>query len=254
MKKLVDLLGTKYIVEQHASKLREILEENDSLDLAGAKLSDGISSILLQALRDGKYLRNTESFEHDHILQENMRRLQDSYTTVPLPFKPEAEEITDYIKKLDKSLTYEIDNNFALLYPIATLLQLYTPEIRIDFKYRTEQYFRYVSENLFRKNVQELVNSTDKYILYHRSSFRDVEILEKDLNTPFYILDIGNITWNDLLLSYYILPSYFGVIKTQKEAHLRPLFEPLIAKALRDIDSYYANSNTTIKGFLGGKD
>jgi hypothetical protein len=254
MRKLVELLDTVYIAEHFAQDVATILEEHKELDLAGARLTPRISSMLLDSMRSGVVLRNTESIELDTVLQENMARLKLQYQPQSLPMlKRRGEEaILEYLRALEEGVVYKVHGENSLLFPVAVLIQIYRPSIQLDFEHNTSRFFRYITETMYRKNFEKVIQTTDNFILFVGESFQEVTITEKDMGTEFFVESAGNVDWYKLISTYYILPSYFGAVKVMKDETLAPLWEPVISKAIADIDSHFLNRKMTIKDFLKG--
>lgn len=252
MVKLAELLQTKYLAEHFNSDVYRILKEHKEIDIAGVKLTPAISLTLMQGIRDGVVIRDSEDTERDNILIENKMRLQETYTTTALPLFNRNDNIVEYIGNLEESTVYMITNPKTLSFPLAFLIQIFKPNIQMDFATDTFNFFKYITNTLYRKDAQAVVNSTNTFTLFIQDTYQDVTITEKDMDKEFYIEATGKTTWNKLITMYSILPSYFGKVKTQRDENLSHIWNPLVTKALGEVEDHFKNQKKSLKEFLEG--
>lgn len=111
MTKLSDLMGTKYITNEHAAQLRKVLSEQTEVDLAGCKFMPLAERCLREFYKTVKFC-NSQNRELNTVLQHNMEAvLEQKPTTVPIEAVITGPgDIRNIIASLDESVIYDLSN------------------------------------------------------------------------------------------------------------------------------------------------
>lgn len=255
--KLIDELGTKYVVDQWYSRLSNILSNCTDLDIAEARFSHNCAELIESAQKHGTHIFDSADPERQELLDYNVNIYNNVIETVSLP-KYESIDIVDYIQSLKEDVVYTPYDDSDISLALAFLILVARPSINLDITYITYKLFTNIHLSIYANYLQEIVDSTDEFLVQvnvklpktkdnNTNGLFKVKITEKDINTPFYIYGIGNITWLQLVTgAHRFAPSYLGTKKLVEDES----WSYLVEESIELLDKHQEQKNKSLYNLL----
>lgn len=155
MMKLTEALGTKFFHKAYAPLVKNILDQVDEIDTAGARIAFDVMQVIQQCCWEGSVIvRDTENPKLDTYYSEQRRRgeLHRKCEEIHEDMYPprNVESIISYIKELDPdTLYFVIDVSSPLWYSYVFLVQAFRPEIKIEIGSGLKTMFTAIYSELF---------------------------------------------------------------------------------------------------------
>lgn len=247
MNKLVDKLDTKYLAEHFVSDVVKVIEQEGSIDIAGAKLTPIVSRAIRGAIIEGHKIIDSEDAQRQEILDEAVKRLNLKVEEKELPHLSDISKLPTYLKSLNTECLYTPEGEISYYLPMITLISIYCPEVNIKIDGKAKQLFAYIAEVLYMRNFAEVTSTQTRFsFIDDQSVMREITLSSEG---PVRVAGLGNVTIEQVYESHLILPAYFGKIKIHKSEY-KELWEPVKKKALIDLEKYFNFKEQSIKGFL----
>lgn len=232
LEKLSDLVGTKYITNDHTGVLCKILEMHTEIDLAGCKLSPESERIIRQYYGKITFC-NSKDMVLDNILKHNREAVADTkhLTAVPLPIDIiTEEEVIKYFKTIDKSKIYSLENcriNKVKCLSLAILLTIRHPDVVFDL--------REFASDLFKQVRLDWTNSNKKHRLYNEvigTAIVEREVIDDKVQIP----GVGYITEELFVSSYNALPADFGKVNLYGHPEFKAVWDTAIKNLMGTLE------------------
>lgn len=270
---LKDKLKTRFMIDSIVTLMenvmKEIVKRGDVVDIAHVNFTPYCMRkflTLLSSFPEGSII-DSYSIDRNNILEENFKRVKavKNVTYVDITSKRNkprsVSDVVEKINALEKDKVYKIIAKETLDFdiPYVTYIQLMRPSIQIDLGAYAWKFYQYVSDVLYSKNRQKVIDSTDDYIMFIKGkdelsySTMRVTITEKDSNKPFYVYPVGEISWTkilDTLGDVYLIPYAFGREKVLADPKLKELYWGLRLRCIEDIERYAKVNWKTLKSIL----
>lgn len=246
--RLVDLFETKYIAAHWGNDLRYFLDLliNDKtsakwatqlsavksegkpyvIDLAEASICrDAMNFIMHYNHEDVKFI-DTHDPVRNGMLEENSRRRELNYKTIPLPTIESQHALPDYLLALEQGIVYDkgvMEEGLAVR--LAIIIQTYRPEIMLDMTGLYEQIFSYIASSL---NMRDFECDKVSYII--GTTFFTQDVIDGQVHVP----GEGNIPWDKFISRYTCIPAEFGT----KRLSIDEMWRPLIQECIRTLPMF----------------
>lgn len=204
--------------------LNEAIEQfkrdgNITIDLSGAHFSRDTEPILRNAVsRYGVHFVNTDDEDMNNLLEENRRRLWQTYRTTPIPLPEHREDINQqFMSKIIKSsegIVWTVNpKNADMSYSLLALLIMAKPDIDVDLgEGHYHRFFEYVFKNA---GVSRMYNERRYvYTIVDSLCFADVTVTVNSRGNEERTVNVvgdGIMTVQHFVGKYMALPAEFGV-------------------------------------------
>lgn len=221
MVKLSDILGTRYIYDDYASKLLTVFKQYDEVDLAGCKFTPKAESAL-RTFYGKVYFINSEEDQLNAILQHNniakVSRMEGA-TKLEMDFN-DVGEFKRFLAGLDKHGHYFVERALGDfdMKPIATLtiLAMMFPQMIIDVGKDLSNIF-----NFARYEWLKCSKKHDEYWLVDNNALIKIQVDDGYVR----MLD-GRVIKEDAFIQMFnVMPVDFGTRVIIKDEEFRPIFQ-----------------------------
>ena len=248
MIKLKDKIKTIYVADQFTDDVRNIMNSVDEIDICDVRLTKGPANEIMRAIREGVHVYDSKNKDRDNILQIDWRAAHEREEGISIPRLQSLDDIAGYMSQFKKGELYVIDTETSdIELKVLILTILYRPSIRFDISRVTNKLFGIVSSKLYSKNLRKVIDRYDNYLLQpdisnngnsiNVNGIVQVSIEEKQLDKPFKLYGLGEVTWNDLLSSRSnILPSVFGSVNLRDDELWAPVIEGIFSEITDEIE------------------
>ncbi|MDR1523239.1 MAG: hypothetical protein LBS29_04745 [Endomicrobium sp.] len=234
--KLVDLVGTKYLTINFAGKVAKLLEEYKTVDFADARITMDVANVIRIAQTEDTNYYDSENAYRDKIFKENMRRLKDKESRVPLRAPNVNELLSVYLASLSTDVVYiikrqglefylnpkiEFDEITSLLIPTSVLVNMMRPNVQIDYDMYCNHLFNFITRRL---KLKEFKDEKD-WILLVDGTTLNVSFEGDTIYMPFR----GYCTFDTFIESYEVIPAHFGRIELHKDKRWDKVYGDAIA-------------------------
>lgn len=128
MIKLVEHLGTKYVLENQVPYLRQLLTLPDVVDIADARFVPSAATELLVYLRQhGKLIDSQDPYRAELIRESEHRAREQKYAL--LASLPSIDALDSFVESLNPAYAYEVQDVSQI--PLAVYILVTRPEIPI---------------------------------------------------------------------------------------------------------------------------
>lgn len=228
-----ELLGKVY----DAVKRGEAVE----FDVADCRFTPDTIQVIQQYELEGITFCDSKETWRDDLFRTNRERISiDASSFVELPKYDPAKLIKDYIVELDKETTYKMPVNEVSLYvPIAIMILLSRPSIKLNIDTHCRALFNYVG---YRLSVDDL----DKYSEFYLTTLEGTQVVDFS-NGTVHLQRIGDANVEQALTVGTLVPTVFGKEKLLSEDCWRGVFK----SCLNQINGYRATRKQSISEVLG---
>lgn len=164
MIKLVEHLGTKYVIANQVPYLRQLLTLPDVVDIADARFVPSAAIELLVYLREPGKLIDSKDPYRDALIKESEHRAKEQKYT-PLANLTSYSALDDFVNSLNPEYAYEVQDTSQI--PLAVYILVTRPEIPVCIDRVTPEVFDFVSHvNNSSKRYDSLYVLLDDYFYY----------------------------------------------------------------------------------------
>lgn len=227
MVKLIEVLGTKTIMDSHHMDLIRIMSEckenNDTLDVTDAGMVPTIAkSVMSFIYSDGlkvvDYKSEARQKRFDATLERREHELAlNSMPTQDMPVLTEVAMTPIYIRALSLDTVYKFDfNKYSsedkdMMLGLLIVIILTRPKVNIDLSApgTMGMLFKRVSNGFCARRRSLMIKTFDEFYFYNDKEFITETIKVRDLNEVFNFQGAPT-TWNQLFSKYVVVPTFFG--------------------------------------------
>ena len=206
-------------------------------DLAGARLTSDVTRIVIDFIRRGIVMCDTESSWRDNILKENYKRLHTELTTVPLPTYTWDMSAKDYIQSLQTDVIYQPPSvNPEVYIPLLVMITMTRPKVQICLNSVGIALFNFVANKL-------PYDVLSKYSEYYMITREGIQIVNKD---NIYVQNLGKVTLDEALTSANFIPTIFGNERLNND----PDFKGIFMECLKMVNRYRSTRKPLLSDIL----
>lgn len=227
-----ELLGNLY----ESVKAKAFVE----IDLANCVITPDVNTTILHYLKLGVNFIDTKDKWRDDLLKLNKKRFETVTTdAVVLPQYDAATSIIDYIKGLDKNVTYQVpDNDEGIYLQITFLIAATRPSIKIYLGNKVVKFFNYIGEQLTAKDLKAF----DEFYL---TTPEGVQVVNFS-NGPVYVQRVGYTDMIGALTVGTLVPTVVGT----KQLKDYECFRHIITDSVNVVNNYCNSRKLTLSEIL----
>lgn len=185
-------------------------------DLAGAKITSDVTRQVIEFLRKGIVMCDTENPSRDVILKENMRRFSINLNTLPLPNYSIDTNVKDYITSLTTDVVYLPTNNNPEVYvPLLVMITILRPKVQICLDNLGQAVLNFVANKLTVDVLQE-------YDEFYMITPEGIQIVNK--NNGIYVQSLGLVSLSDAMTVANFVPTVFGKERLFEDSNFKSIF------------------------------
>ena len=185
-------------------------------DLAGAKITTDVTRQVIEFLRKGIIMCDSENPRRDIILKENMKRFSLNIETVPLPDYSVNTNVKDYITSLSTDVVYLPTNNNPEVYvPLIVMITILRPKVQICLDNLGQAILNFVANKL---TVDVLQEYNDFYMVTPEG----IQVVNK--NDGIYVQSMGVVSLDEAMTVANFVPIVFGNERLFEDSNFRGIF------------------------------
>lgn len=236
MKKLKDILGTKYIYDSYVKEFAKVLSQETELDLADCVFTPPAERLLRSYYGKVYFINSADSTLNRLLLSNNgcLTARLDNLKTLEFNFK-NVEDFTNMLKHLDKEGHYKLgEGRDSVTIATAVILVMMYPDMLIDVDNRLSDIFSFARNEWLKCNEHH-----DEYWLVDNTALQKLTANE---DGKFVLPDKHVVKENILVQMYNVMPIDFGTRVIIKDDEFRPIFQ----NALRVLDMHHESERRMI--------
>ena len=227
MKKLKDLMGTRYIGSWHESELQRVLRGVTEVDLCDCKFGPNCANRLAEFYGKVKFINSTDK-DLDDILQRNAHAK--AVSSAELKTEPlricfaNVDAFIRYIDNLQEDTIYTLDVSKGVtrvgVY-VCTLITIKRPEITLNVGSALRDIYEEV-----RKVWLPHAQPHSKYTEVAKSA-----LVEREVNNGnVYMPGMGYLAVDKYVSKYNVLPAEFGTVPLTKNPEFKDVYRYMLSK------------------------
>jgi hypothetical protein len=238
MERLVDAFNTKYFALHWAGDIDRYLAEKKEADIADARITTSVASVLSIHQNKGAYIIDSANEFRNSILTENRRRLAARSITKTLPTLERFEDLPAYLAALEEGTRYTVSAADDTLFLLGVVVQIYKPQIAVDFMTNYANLFKYIRANL------SWVKVWDELHLLMGGTFHTVKVIDSKIYIPFE----GTLPYDKAVSDFPLIPADFGTTSLDDA----PGWSGFIDKVLFDLENQMEGRRMTMRDYCIG--
>ena len=209
-------------------------------DLAGCKLTPDTTTTIQEYACKGIEFIDTKDYGRNQIFITNRERQKISNQEfVELPVYNPSDSIVDYMQALDSSITYMLPNHDANVFiPLAYMIQVVRPTIRIAFVNCCSDFFNFVGDKLTLGDLQP-------YHEFYLTTPEGTTVVDF-AKGPVYTQRIGTVNMEEAMTLGTLVPTVLGKERLHKQAPWNSIFK----YCLNSLNGYRATRKQTLDEVL----
>jgi hypothetical protein len=235
MQKLVDVFGTKYFTDDWVRDVTQYLNDHKEVDLADARIAESLAITLQRYQYDGYYFTDSLNEYRNALFEENRKRLGAQKITENLPVLDRYNKLPEYIKSFKEGDEFRIQASSPVSLLLGILLQIYRPEVTVDFSVMYGNLFEYVCPHIIWMKTHEKLYSLVG------NTFFTVRVDNGKVYIPF----TGKVPYDAAVKNYPLIPYDFGNVCLDED----PEWTFLVDRVLFDLENQLETNRRTMKEY-----
>ena len=249
--KISEYVGDTLLIGSMDADVREMVKKGLQIDLAGCHITPDVATELLNQLKDGADIIDSENKERNDLLNYNkqvIKELKEEAIDFQMPpgYDTDMQSFDEYLDLFKDGVNYNlslanINDDFRCA--LGFMLAVCRPEVGITMTDTDKpKFIKYISSKIFSLDREKVIATSDSYFILINNSVYPCNIYSKDLKSSVRVYPIrGSIMLNDLINEHFPVPEYFGEVRILDSKMLKELYAPVLVDVRREIATHMSS-------------